>query len=152
MHLSSHDFHTHTFDFIKTAVDGALDQGLDISTMPPHLSVILSHTSFCDDGYEAQMLSCTLPEILQDVDPSSWSWLARNKMSENMGSLGFMFWCLVESNDTGEETIFGLSYHKEEDSFESFTCSKDFSNKVNVSLFDVVPYLYDNYKQDLVVH
>ena len=152
MLLSSSDFHSHTFDFIKTAVNGAVEHGLEISTMPPHLSIILSQNSYCDEGHEAQILSCTLPEILQDVEPSTWSWLVKSQMKENTDSIGFMFWCLVENGETGEETIFCMTYYKRTDSYSSYLCSLDFLDKNPVEPFEIVPYLYDDYEQELVVH
>lgn len=150
MELTSTEFHKQAFNIITTAVEGARDQGLEIETMPPHLSIIESEQILCEEGHLALAISCKLPEILQDVDPTCWSWIARTLMSESENSEGFVFWCLVESEHE-DNLIHGLSYQKGGD-FNAFLCDTNFKNLRSVEPFIVVPYLEDDYEQEMVVH
>ena len=91
-----------------------------------------------------------MPEILQDVDPEVWSWLARSKMSDHHNTEGFVFWCLVEDGESNE-SVFCFSYKKGGD-FYSFLCTTDFEDVKIVNPYEVVPHLYDDYEAEMVVH
>jgi len=149
MELSSPEFHAQAFNIINTAIKGAKEQGLEINTMPPHLSIIEVSSTFCDEGHMALMVKCNIPEILQDVDPHEWSWIAKSLLGESEESVGFVFWCLVGDGDN--DLIFGYSYQKGGD-YNAFLCNTNFQNLRTVDPYDVVPYLHDDYESELVVH
>ena len=150
MELTSIQFHAQAFNIISTAVNIAIDQGLEIDTMPPHLSIIEAQKVLSKEGLISLAVSSTLPEILQDVDPTCWSWIAKCLMNSSENSEGFVFWCLVESEDE-DNLIHGFSYHKGGD-FNAFLCDTDFNNIRSVEPFIVVPYLEDDYEQEMVIH
>tara|TARA_Y100001970_G_scaffold265455_1_gene353045 strand:- start:5778 stop:6227 length:450 start_codon:yes stop_codon:yes gene_type:complete len=149
MELSSTEFHAQAFNIINTAINGAKELGLEINTMPPHLSVIEASPTFCDRGHIALMVKCSMPEILQDVDPHSWSWVAKCLLEKSENGIGFVFWCLVGNDE--EDLIFGFSYQKGGD-YNAFLCNTNFKNLRSVDPYDVVPYLHDDYESELVVH
>lgn len=151
MELSSLDFHKQALNIIQSSVKGAKEYGLELSTMPPQLCVVCSKPIICDSGHEALEVYSSLPEILQDVDPLSWSWLARTKMYEEIDSEGFVFWCLVADANTSEETIFCFSYRKGGD-MSGYLCAPDFSSVRFVNPYELIPYLEDDYEAELVVH
>jgi hypothetical protein len=92
---------------INTTITQAHNNGLNVSTLPPHLAIITS----VDCENEAIMLSFNLPEILQDVDPNFWPLITHEKLSEEPNSIGFVFWCLIQ-DENDVESIFGMSYLK----------------------------------------
>lgn len=147
MRLSSNQFHMQAMSMIQTAVYGAREQGLDISTMPPCFSVVLGKST--NPEYPAMTITATQPEILQDIDPLSWSWIVRDHMQKQSDCIGFIFWCIVQSE--GTDSIFGFSYQKEGDS-KAFLSNEDLSDISLVDPYDVVPYLNDDYEQEMVVH
>jgi len=149
MELSSTEFHAQAFKIINTAINGAKKQGLKINTMPPHLSIIEAKPTICDNGYVALMIKCGLPEILQDIEPSAWSWIAKNLLCKSEDGVGFVFWCLVGDGD--DDLIFGYSYQKGGD-HNAFLCDTNFKNLRSVDPYDVVPYLHDDYESEIVVH
>ena len=105
-----------------------------------------------DQDYFA--LSSELPEILQDVEPDLWPFIAHQKMHEEIDSIGFAFWCLVEDGNTGRQSIFGLSYFKER-GFKGFLSDINFQSEPELldELHHVVPnFLEYNFEQSLVVH
>ena len=151
MELSSRDFHKQALNIIRASIKGAIDYGLELNTMPPQLCVLCSRPVICDYGHDALEVYSTLPEILQDVDPISWSWLARSKMLEEPDSQGFLFWCLLSDTKTGEDAIFTFSYQRGGDK-RSLLCSTDFSNIRFVDAYEIVPFLEDDYEAEIVVH
>ena len=151
MKLSSLDFHKQALNTIQTAINGAKEYGLEISTMPPQLSVISSQPALCDYESSAIVVYSTLPEILQDIDPNMWSLIATVKMYESQNSEGFVFWCLVEDQKNMRESVFGFSYQKGGD-IKGFLCTTNFTDIKSVSPFKVVPCLDADYEMGLVVH
>ena len=150
MQLSPIDFHKQTFNTVRSSVRGAVEYGLEISSMPPQFSVISSQPIISDQGEDALEVYSAMPEILQDVDPSVWSWLARSKMSDLHNTEGFVFWCLVEDGES-KESVFCFSYKKGGDSY-SFLCTTEFEDVRVVNPYEVVPYLDDDYEAEMVVH
>ena len=135
---------------ISTTVSGARDYGLDISTLPPHLSIMTSEDLFHDNKV---MLGFSLPEILQDVDPEFWSFIAHQKMHEEEKSIGFVFWCLIEDN-SGELSVFGMSYFKGE-GFKGFLSDIEFQSEPSLLTdpHQIVPTFFGyDFEVDCVVH
>ena len=149
MELSSNEFHAQAFNIINTSVNGAKELGLDISTMPPCLAVVTSTPTFCDLGHNALLVSNTMPEILQNIDPENWSWIARSQMDGYKDSVGFVFWCIVTKYD--EDFVFGLSYQKG-GWYSGFLSDLEFLDVQKVNPFEVVPFLEDEYEIEVMVH
>lgn len=150
MELSSNIFHAQAYRIINQLVSGAKYHGLEVSTMPPQLSIIIHDETLDDEHFDRTIIQSTLPDILQDVDPSSWSWIARNKMEENQNSVGFIFWCVVQNHD--QDQVFGASYLKG-DGWKGFL--SDFKFEFEPSIIDpmqVVPHLEDDYDSKITVH
>ena len=82
MELSSNVFHAQAYRIINQLVSGAKDHGLEVSTMPPQLSIIIHDELDIGEDFGSTVISSTLPDILQDVDPSTWSWFARCRMED----------------------------------------------------------------------
>jgi len=136
---------------ISTTVSGAKEYGLDVSTLPPHLSIMTGEDLFYENKV---MLGFSLPEILQDVDPDFWSFIAHQKMQDEENSIGFVFWCLVEDSDTGIQSIFGMSYFKGQ-GFQGFLSDISFKSEPELltDLHQIVPtFLNYNFEEDCVVH
>ncbi len=146
MKLPSVNFHAQALNIISTSIRSAKKHGLKVNTMPPHLSIITSKPM----GDQSLMLSCSFPEILQDVDPQFWSQIAKYQLSNQSDGVGFVFWCIVEDLG-GIETLFGLSYQLGGE-FNAFLSDFNLENLKPVEPFEVVPYLYDDYEQEMVVH
>ena len=149
MKLSSVDFHTQAFNVINTLLDGAKEHGMDISTMPPSLSVISSKETLCDQGHEALEVYSSFPAILADVDEDSWSWIARTQMEEEPHSEGFVFFCVV--NNFGSDFLYCFSYKKGGE-YKAFLSDLDLLDLQWVDPFDVVPCLVDDYEIEITVH
>ncbi len=99
-------------------------------------------------------LSAVLPEILQDVEPELWPFIAHQKMQDETDSIGFAFWCLVEDGDTGVKSIFGMSYFKGQ-GFKGFLSDISFQEEPELltNLHQVVPnFLHYDFEEDCVVH
>jgi hypothetical protein len=154
MDISPFDFHNEAYNMINTTILGAKEYGLDISTLPPHLSVMTKSEEFIhESGDEAVLLGFSMPEILQDISPDFWSFIAHQKMSEIDNSIGFVFWCLLE-DESGGQSIFGLSYFKGH-GFSGFLSDSSFQEKP-IKLDDphqIIPsFLHYDYEQEYVVH
>jgi|APSaa5957512535_1039671.scaffolds.fasta_scaffold170677_1 hypothetical protein len=150
MELSSNVFHAQAYRIINQLVSGAKDHGLEVSTMPPQLSIIIHDELDIGEDFGSTVISSTLPDILQDVDPSTWSWFARCRMEDEDKSIGFIFWCVVESDD--QDQVFGASYLKG-DGWSGFLSDFKFeSEPLQVDPMQVVPPLCDNYEEEYLVH
>jgi hypothetical protein len=150
MNISPFDFHNEAYNMISTTVTGARDYGLDVSTLPPHLSIMTGD----DLLHNKVMLGFSLPEILQDVNPEFWSFIAHQKMYEEEKSIGFVFWCLIEDSRSGEQSIFGMSYFKGE-GFEGFLSDIDFQSEPSLLTdpHQIVPsFLGYDFEVDCLVH
>ena len=150
MNISPIVFHTEAYKLINTTVSDAKEYGLDISTLPPHLSIMTGKDLYQDKF----ALSAVLPEILQDVDPEFWPFIAHQKMHDEPDSIGFVFWCLVEDSDTGVQSIFGMSYFKGQ-GFQGFLSDIYFQSEPDLltDLHHLVPdFLQYNFEEDCVVH
>ena len=135
---------------ISTTVSGAIGCGLDISTLPPHLSIMTGEDLFYDNKV---MLGFSLPEILQDVNQDFWSFIAHQKMHEEENSIGFVFWCLIEDS-SGEQSVFGMSYFKG-DGFKGFLSDPEFQSEPSLLTdpHQIVPsFLGYDFEVDCVVH
>ena len=150
MELTSIQFHAQAFNIISTAVNIAIDQGLEIDTMPPHLSIIEAQKVLCKEGLLSLAVSSTLPEILQDVDPTCCSWIAKCLMNSSENSEGFVYWCVVESED--EDNLIHRFYNHKAGDYIAFLSDTDFNNIRSVEPFIVVPYLDDDYEQEILIH
>ena len=136
---------------INTTVSGAKENGLDISTLPPHLSIMTSEEVL--HGKKV-ILKFSLPEILQDVSPSLWSFIAHQKMQEETNSIGFVFWCLVEDSKCGGQSVFGMSYFKEE-GFKGFISDIEFQYEPELLTdpHQIVPSFLDyDFENEYLVH
>ena len=135
---------------VSTTVSGARDYGLDVSTLPPHLSIMTGE----DLLHDKVILGFSLPEILQDVEPDFWSFIAHQKMHEEENSIGFVFWCLIEDKRSGEQSIFGMSYFKGE-GFKGFLSDIEFQSEPSL-LTDphkiVSAFLGYDFEDEYVVH
>lgn len=151
MNISPFEFHNEAYNMISTTVSGARDYGLDVSTLPPHLSIMTSEDLLHNNKI---MLGFSLPEILQDVNPDLWSFIAHQKMHEEESSVGFVFWCLIEDSRNGEQSVFGLSYFKGE-GFKGFLSDIGFQSDPSL-LADpheiVSAFLDYNFENEYVVH
>ena len=150
MNISPSDFHIEAYKLINTTITGAKEYGIDIYTLPPHLS-IMTGKDLCDNKFA---LSAVLPEILQDIDPDLWPFIAHQKMHEETNSIGFAFWCLVEDSDTGVQSIFGMSYLKEQ-GFKGFLSDIYFQSEPEIltDLHLFIPsFLHYDFDVDCVVH
>ena len=136
---------------INTTVSGAKKVGLDISTLPPHLSVMTGENL----AYENKIiLGFSLPEILQDVSPDFWSFIAHQKMHEEEKSIGFVFWCLIEDSKSGEQSVFGMSYFKGE-GFKGFLSDIDFQSEPSLLTdpHEIIPvFLGYDFEEEYMVH
>jgi|18_taG_2_1085343.scaffolds.fasta_scaffold85409_2 hypothetical protein len=153
MELSSIEFHKQAFNIINTYVNEAKKHGLSISSLPPHLAIISSTPTVCEEGHFAIAVASSPPEILQDIDPRIWSWVVKTKMLEENGA-GFVFWCIIESSSKDEDVsrVFGYSYQLGGE-FNAFFCDVELNNIQSVEHpFKVVPYLYDDYEHNTVLH
>jgi len=136
---------------INTTVSGAIDYGLDISTLPPHLSIMTSEDLLHDNKL---MLGFSLPEILQDVGTDFWSFIAHQKMQEEEHSVGFVFWCLIEDSRNGVQSVFGMSYFKGE-GFKGFLSDIEFQSEPTflTDPHEIVPAFLDyDFEENCVVH
>lgn len=136
---------------INTTVSGAREYGLDVSTLPPHLSIMTGENLFYENKV---ILGFSMPEILQDVNPDFWSFIAHQKMQEEEKSIGFVFWCLIEDGDSGDQSIFGISYFKGQ-GFKGFLSDTNFESepKLLTDPHQIVPtFLNYNFEEDCVVH
>ena len=150
MNISPFDFHNEAYNMISTTVSGAREYGLDVSTLPPHLSIMTGETLL----HDKVMLGFSLPEILQDVSPDFWSFIAHQKMHEEDNSIGFVFWCLIEDNRSGEQSVFGMSYFKGE-GFKGFLSDIEFQSEPSLLTdpHEIVPaFLGYDFEDEYVVH
>ena len=149
MELSSNVFHAQAYRIINQLVSGAKDHGLEVSTMPPQLSIIIHDDLDNSEYFGSTVISSTLPSILQDVDPNTWSWFARCRMEDEENSVGFIFWCVVQSDD--QDQVFGASYLKG-DGWAGFLSDFKFeSDPMQVDPMQVVPQLYSDYEEEYLV-
>lgn len=150
MELSSNVFHAQAYRIINQLVSGAKDHGLEVSTMPPQLSVIIHDDTLDNEHFGELTIQSTLPSLLQDINPIHWSWIARKKMEDNQGSIGFIFWCVVQNED--QDQVFGASYLKGE-GWKGFLSDFKFDFEPNiVDPMQVVPHLDDDYDSKIMVH
>ena len=150
MNISPIVFHTEAYKLINTTVSDAKEYGLDISTLPPHLSIMTGRDLYQDKF----ALSAVMPEILQDIDPELWPFIAHQKMYDEPESIGFVFWCLVEDSDTGIQSIFGMSYFKGQ-GFQGFLSDISFQSEPELltDLHQIVPdFFHYDFEEDCVVH
>jgi hypothetical protein len=151
MELSSNVFHAQAYRIINQLVTGAKNHGLEIDTMPPQLSIIIHDELEDIEDLGAILLYSTIPKILQDIDSDTWSWLAKSEMESISNSVGFIFWCVVQNKD-GQDLVFGSSYLKG-DCWKGFLSDFNFELEPNiVDPMQVVPQLYDNYEEKILVH
>lgn len=154
MNIPPSDFHTEAYKMVNTAITGAREYGLDISTLPPHLSVMTTSEVFIHEcGSQATLLNFSLPEILQDIIPDFWSFIAHQKMSESSNSVGFIFWCLIEDREL-EQSIFGLSFLKGQ-GFKGFLSDINFEHEPSLLTdpHEIVPsFLGYDFEEEYVVH
>ena len=149
------DFHTEACNMVNTTITGAKEYGLDISTLPPHLSVMtVSEEISYDLGEEQVLMGLSKPQILQDVEPELWSFIAHQKMYDELNSIGFVFWCLIEDGITGEMSVFCMSWVKSQ-GFKGFLSDIDLKSepKELTDPHQIVPLFLDyDFEVDCVVH
>lgn len=150
MELSSTVFHAQAYRIINQLVSGAKDHGLEVSTMPPQLSVIIHDDTLDNEHFGELTIQSTLPDILQDVDPNTWSWFARCRMENEEKSVGFIFWCVVQNED--QDQVFGASYLKGYGWSGFLSDFKFESEPMQVDPMQVVPQLCDDYESKIMVH
>ncbi len=151
MNISPFDFHNEAYNMINTTVSGAKEYGLDISTLPPHLSVMTGENLVYENKI---ILGFSLPEILQDVSPDFWSFIAHQKMHEEEKSIGFVFWCLIEDSKSGKQSVFGMSYFKGK-GFKGFLSDIDFQSEPSLLTdpHEIIPvFLGYDFEQEYMVH
>lgn len=148
MDISPFDIHNEAYNMISTTISGAKEYGLDINTLPPHLSIMTANY-----GADSILLGFSMPDILQDVSTEFWAFMAHQKLSEIENSIGFVFWCLLE-DEMGIQSIYGLSYFKGH-GFSGFLSDPNFQQEP-VKLDDphsIVPsFIHYDYEQEYLVH
>ena len=128
-------------DFLKEYI---IQQKIDLKLEPPQASTFIA---------TEERILIDYPHIcLADVPMELWSSIIKTMLKEKDLATGFIFWCVVEDQETKRDRVLFLIYKKEEDLLNSYTTDIFLSNYKEVDLENCLPQLVDDYSEDVVYH
>ena len=128
-------------DFLKEYV---IQYKIDLKLEPPQASSFF---------VEEERIVIDYPHLcLADIPIESWSMLLKTMLKEKPLSTGFVFWCIVENQETNRDNALFLIYDRNKDQLNTYTTDIFLSGYKEVILEECLPQLVDNYSEEIVYH
>jgi hypothetical protein len=89
---------------------------------------------------------------LADITIDNWSMLLKAMLKDKPSSKGFIFWCIVENQDTNQDNVLLLIYDRTINELKTYTTDIFLSDYKEVNLEECLPQLVDNYSEEIVYH
>jgi len=89
---------------------------------------------------------------LSDIVIDNWSMMLKTMLKEEPTSRGFVFWCIVENQDTNQDNVLLLIYDRTINELKTYTSDIFLSDYKEVNLEECLPQLVDNYSEEIVYH
>lgn len=130
--------------FIEFLKEYVIQQKIDLKLEPPQVSTYIA---------SEERIIIDYPHIcLADVPIEMWSSFIKTLLKEKQLATGFIFWCIVEDQNTERENVLFLIYNRDEDILASYTTDLFLSNYKEANLDEYLPQLMDNYGEEIVYH